>query len=68
MKLILKEGWGYYDMTNYPIGGAFRRAILDAEVTDVHKIDYKAGCNHIGMLNGIKIAFNINATKPCESK
>ena len=31
----LKKGWGYWDVTHYPFGGCFRRAMADTpcEVT-----------------------------------
>ena len=29
----LQSGWGYWDLTNYPRGGCFRRLTADAELT-----------------------------------
>jgi hypothetical protein len=29
---VIKQGYGYWDITNYPIGGCFRRATTDLEV------------------------------------
>lgn len=33
----LLEGWGYWDVTNYPYGGCFRRAAEDTPVTVIEK-------------------------------
>jgi len=30
---VIKQGYGYWDITNYPIGGCFRRATSDFEVS-----------------------------------
>lgn len=32
-KAVLLSGWGYWDTTNYPYGGCFRRAGEDTPVT-----------------------------------
>lgn len=29
---ILAKGWGYWDVTHYPYGGCFRRAVEDTPV------------------------------------
>jgi len=42
MTAILKSGWGYYDVTDYPFGGCFRRASQDTCVEvigDAHRPD-----------------------------
>ena len=30
---IIKQGFGYWDVTNYPVGGSFKRAKEDLPVT-----------------------------------
>ncbi len=33
-KHVVKQGWGFWDVTHYPYGGSFRRATQDLEVTE----------------------------------
>lgn len=33
MKATLLQGWGYWDTTNYPYGGCFRRCVADTTVS-----------------------------------
>ena len=37
MTHVLKEGWGYYDITNHPYGGNFHRATSAIGVTLTNK-------------------------------
>jgi hypothetical protein len=30
-RAVLEAGWGYWDITKYPYGGAFRRSKVDLE-------------------------------------
>lgn len=39
---IARRGWGYWDTTNYPYGGNFKRLSEDTLVTARRPIEHKA--------------------------
>lgn len=61
MNVTLKQGFGYYDCTVYPIGGDFHRAVKPLSVKLTGPIgDYGHGCNAKGETEtGRVICFNI---------
>lgn len=56
-RVIIPKGWGYWDTTEYPIGGAFRRAPEDLHgtVKRVFKLYHSTDCE-ILLDNGRKAA------------
>ena len=57
----IKPGHGYYDITRFPIGGAFRRpgeeGVRLAEIVRTFKMHH--GCNTEARLSdGTRVAFN----------
>ena len=67
MKTIvkLKKGFGYWDVTNYPLGGKFCRDSKPLLIILVSTLDsrYSKGCTDIGTtLDNRKVAFNIQHT------
>jgi len=68
----LKPGYGYYDTTNYPLGGCFRRvprdgppmSIVKFETIDKDLLKRAHGMNATGETeDGIRIAFNTDSTE-----
>ena len=43
MNATLKKGYGYWDVTQYPYGGCFRRAAQDTPVQLTGETDKKCG-------------------------
>ena len=67
MTATLKPGYGYWDLSRYPIGGAFRRSLkinpIKLESIEKMPTPYK-GSTHYGLTtDGIKIAFNIDGIR-----
>jgi hypothetical protein len=60
--VILKKGWGYWDMSHYPIGGDFKRTTEEISVVIKKLISYK-GNDYIGIFNGEEIAFSSDCIK-----
>ena len=63
----IKQGYGYWDTTNYPIGGNFHRVnkngLCITEILRDNLNGYK-GCTHEGRTKDNKIvAFNISHTE-----
>lgn len=60
--VTLKPGHGYFDFTNYPIGGKFCRVDKDSQGLELyHCMDHESykGINAIGKTKeGLDIAFN----------
>jgi hypothetical protein len=64
----INPGCGYWDITQYPIGGCFRRVPKNSEgliITDIVPLDrpYR-GCTHQGLTEDSKVAFNLEHTSP----
>jgi len=61
--LLLNQNTGYWDTSNFPIGGCFRRCGKDGLV--IKNVEYLScvvhGCNAKGITNdGRKVAFDTN--------
>jgi hypothetical protein len=66
VKATLLQGWGYWDTTNYPYGGCFRRVEADTPVTVLgpggkrpaqeRKIQFADGCVGVAELRSLKLA------------
>jgi len=59
----LKDGYGYWDTTKYPLGGCFRRVVghLMVEITGNVPKRFK-GCDYYGKtIDGNTLAFSIDA-------
>jgi len=62
----LKAGMGYWDCTEYPIGGCFRRAPAEGlEITEAEHVPSRPrGCSHVGnTANGRRVAFKCELTE-----
>ena len=58
----IKKGTGYWDLTNFPWGGDFKRLSSDAEIEVEQVIDnYNSGepRNVVAILNGKKSGFTL---------
>ena len=65
MRYAIKPGYGFWDITHYPIGGCFRRAPRSSNeqvvVAGVEVIGRVNGCNRIGTDSlGQRIAFDFD--------
>ena len=69
--LNLRPGYGYWDITSYPIGGSFHRTPKSTSllVTRVEIVKSYKGANRTGYLeNGNKIAFAYSSTEEGEAE
>lgn len=69
MNKILPKGVGYFRLDNYPLGGDFRRAAEDLEITEIIRtypinaqtVKQLHGCTHeVVLSNGHKAAIDIH--------
>lgn len=59
--VTIRKGWGYYDCTDYGIGGCFRRATDAIPVTVTRTFPPVHGCTIQGeTVNGRKVAFSVD--------
>ena len=61
-KMTIKPGYGYFDTTNYPVGGCFLRAGANGVplVSITEWGERQQGCNASGITeDGRKVAFDI---------
>jgi hypothetical protein len=63
MKVKIQPGTGYWDVTQYPIGGCFKRVDRAGPALDVDHVEIldrpAHGCNRLGVTSdGRKIAFD----------
>ena len=69
--LNLRPGYGYWDITSYPVGGSLHRAPKSTSllVTRIEKMAPYKGADRVGYLeNGNKIAFAYLSTEEGEAE
>lgn len=61
----IPKGFGYYDTTHYPVGGAFRRASSDTGILEIIRTFPKySGCNaEVRLITGKTAAVNMEFVK-----
>lgn len=69
----IRQGFGYWDYTHYPIGGCFRRAgVGGLSVTEIKHLPLRTvGCDACGVAHDehgmpIAVAFNVCALEPAD--
>lgn len=64
-----RQGFGFWDVTHYPVGGAFRRFGTNEAVEDIQKLPNESlGATHSGTITrdgkNLKIVFGKLAVDP----
>jgi hypothetical protein len=70
MEGTIRDGFGYWDCTDYPIGGCFRRAGSGGLlVRSIEKIPHFKGSDRIGLTDdGRRVAFGFIALETADQE